>query len=96
MYAQPSGYYPSADFCAFLGRGNATMTHSKGTAEDPLAAGTRAARELQEALRATGFVFPSLAGDYPVAGQGHVRLGGISAGEALRFAAWVREQTAVS
>jgi hypothetical protein len=61
---------------------------------DAFVAGTRAARELQEALRGAGFVFPSLRGDCPVADQGHVKLGGLSAGEALRFAAWLRGRTA--
>jgi hypothetical protein len=57
---------------------------------DPLMEGARAARDLAEALREVSFDFPSLMGDWPVAGQGHVRLGCIPAAEAHRFAAWLR------
>jgi hypothetical protein len=60
---------------------------------DPLTDGALAARDLDDALPGAGFDFPSLIGDWPVAGQGHVRLGGIPAAEAHRFAAWLRAVT---
>lgn len=67
------------------------MTHSK--ANEPLTTGKRAARELAQALKAAGFTFPSLNGDFPVMGQARVQLGGLSAEEASRLANWLRERT---
>jgi hypothetical protein len=61
--------------------------------DDPLTEGALAARDLDEALSGAGFDFPLLIGDWPVAGQGHVRLGGIPTAEAHRFAAWLRAVT---
>ncbi|NLU67076.1 hypothetical protein HCC30_07295 [Streptomyces sp. HNM0574] len=61
------------------------------TAAGALQHGDDAARELQSALKEAGFTFPSLTGDYPVNGRGHVALGGMSAEEALRLARYVRE-----
>jgi hypothetical protein len=58
-----------------------------------LVEGAPAARDLAEALLGTGFDFPSLVGDWPVSGHGHVRLGGIPAAEAHRLAAWLRAVT---
>ncbi|MER7990654.1 hypothetical protein ABTY53_34470 [Streptomyces noursei] len=58
-----------------------------------LAQGQRAAEELASALAAAGFVFPSLRGDYPVLERGRVELGGISASEVFRLAAWIQERT---
>ncbi|MEY9969082.1 hypothetical protein ABIA33_007169 [Streptacidiphilus sp. MAP12-16] len=59
---------------------------------NPMEEGQEAARELDTALRMVGFLFPSLRGDFPVHTGGHVQLGGLSAAEARRFAAWLRGQ----
>ncbi|WP_411128351.1 hypothetical protein [Streptomyces sp. x-19] len=61
--------------------------------DSALAQGQRVAEELASALAAAGFTFPSLRGDYPVMDRGRVELGGISASEASRLAAWIRERT---
>ncbi|PJN34552.1 hypothetical protein CG747_39265 [Streptomyces sp. CB02959] len=61
--------------------------------DSALAQGQRAAEELASALAAVGFVFPSLRGGYPVLERGRVELGGISASEVFRLAAWIRERT---
>lgn len=58
---------------------------------DALKSGQRAAEDLADALKAAGFTFPSLAADLPVMNRGFVRLGGLSAEEAVRLAAWIRE-----
>jgi hypothetical protein len=62
--------------------------------EDHLSEGQRAASELDAALRAAGFLFPSIRGDFPTHGGGMVKLGGMSAREASRLATWLREQVA--
>jgi hypothetical protein len=58
--------------------------------KDPLTEGALAARDLNAALSEAGFDFPSLIGDWPTAGEGRVRLGGIPSAEAHRFAEWLR------
>lgn len=58
-----------------------------------MAQGQRAAEELASALATVGFVFPSLRGGFPVLERGRVELGGISASEVFRLAAWIRERT---
>ncbi|MET8677740.1 hypothetical protein ABZW18_09155 [Streptomyces sp. NPDC004647] len=63
------------------------------TADNALKTGRRAADDLADALRAAGFTFPSLSGDFPVMDRALVQLGGLSADEAFRLAAWVRERT---
>ncbi|WP_274913897.1 hypothetical protein [Streptomyces sp. WZ-12] len=61
--------------------------------DSALAQGQQAAQELASALATAGFVFPSLRGGYPVMERGRVELGGISASEVFRLAAWIRERT---
>ncbi|MFE7316341.1 hypothetical protein ACFU7T_25115 [Streptomyces sp. NPDC057555] len=60
--------------------------------DSALAQGSQAAKELAAALAIAGFVFPSLQGGYPVMERGRVELGGISASEVFRLAAWIRER----
>ncbi|MFI6347486.1 hypothetical protein [Streptomyces sp. NPDC050560] len=60
--------------------------------------GEHAADELADALKAAGVRFPSLRGDFPVAGRPFVHLGGVSAtavrelGRVVRIFAGVRRQ----
>lgn len=58
--------------------------HDAGTAA--LRAGESAVRGLREALARVGIVLPSVRASMPVNGQGHVDLGGCSAGTAVRLA----------
>ncbi|MDF2255425.1 hypothetical protein [Streptantibioticus ferralitis] len=44
-----------------------------------------------DALRFVGFVLPSLDGEFPLTGSPQVRLGSLSAKEAHRLAAWIRD-----
>jgi hypothetical protein len=60
------------------------------TPHDALRLGRRAAQELAEALRGVGFVLPGLDGEFPFMGSPQVQLGSISALEAHRLAAWIR------
>ncbi|GGU67848.1 hypothetical protein GCM10010211_36610 [Streptomyces albospinus] len=70
------------------------MNQKKPSSGDsPLAQGRIAAQELASALASAGFTFPSLHGDFPVMNRAHVQLGGMSAAEAFRLAAWIRERT---
>jgi hypothetical protein len=63
------------------------------SSESPLAVGRRAAEELADALARADCKLPSLNGGFPVMGQPYVNLGGASAAEVFRLAAWIRERT---
>jgi anti-sigma regulatory factor (Ser/Thr protein kinase) len=61
-----------------------------GSAAQALLGGEAAARELAEALGRAGFELPSLHGDFTVADQPLVQLGGAPAEMVRRLACWIR------
>lgn len=58
---------------------------------EALQEGERAARELRDAMKLTGVLFPSLISGFPACGMARVELGGMGAEAALQLAAWIRE-----